>query len=188
MRKPFRMATVFTGAAACAAAFAPAAHAGTAGTIPATRAAAVAATATPAVRAGARTVRIIKAAREDAGTEKTDVVPETTNKECGTGTNTWVHAYYPASADHPTPICFGGSLSEEINPPIHFQSWCGGNNWGWFDGYSSSPNGKQSYQSIPFYQGTTKAIFSHWDGHYGWPYHVTHISLSGHSGTDTCPQ
>jgi hypothetical protein len=39
-----------------------------------------------------------------------------------------IHLYYPASRHHPTPACvsrFSGS-PQPLNPPIRFQSYCGG--------------------------------------------------------------
>jgi hypothetical protein len=87
MKRAFKVATVFTGAAACAFGLTPTAVAAPVGTnIP------------------------------DLAHNCTAVSPSA------------VHLYYPASHHHPTPACVltpAGTV-QSLNPPIRFQSYCGG--------------------------------------------------------------
>jgi hypothetical protein len=158
MRKSFQMATVFTGAAACAAAFAPTAGAATASTTPVARAGAVTASTSPAIRASI------------------------VSKECGAGTNTWVHVYFPAGADH-GPVCFGDRGDTGVSNII-LAGLCGGNNSGWINGYSTDHLGAKY---IHFVRGTGERNFSQWPNVHGNLY-VTFVSISRFSGGDTCPQ
>jgi hypothetical protein len=162
MRKSFQMATVFTGAAACAAAFAPTAGAAT------TRTA-------PAVRAGAASTRTAAA-----------VPARTVSVDCNASTKTWVHVYFPAGADH-GPVCFGDRGAEGVNS-VTLVGECGGNNSGWIYGYSTARGGSWS---IHFGHGTTERNFSKWSRsgiHLGGDLIVTEVSITGFSGGDTCPQ
>lgn len=137
MRKSFQMATVFTGAAACAAVFAPTAGAVTARTA-------------PAVRAGAATART------------TAAVPATVSENCNAGTKTWVHVYFPAGADH-GPVCFGDRGIVGV-ASVTLLGVCGGNNSGVIFGYSTD---HQGFKSLPYGHGTTERNFSKWPGVHG---------------------
>jgi hypothetical protein len=162
MRKSFQMATVFTGAAACAAAFAPTASAVTARTA-------------PAVRAGAAVARAAAA-----------VPARTGSKDCNAGTKTWVHVYFPAGADH-GPVCFGGRGAEGVNS-VTLVGVCGGNNSGYIFGYSTDHG---AFWGIPYGHGTGERNFSKWSAHgihVGGDLRVTEVSISGFRGGDTCPQ
>jgi hypothetical protein len=132
MRKSFQMATVFTGAAACAAVFAPTAGAVTARTA-------------PAVRAGAATART------------TAAVPATASENCNAGTKTWVHVYFPAGAHH-GPVCFGGRGVAGVADVTRL-GVCGGNNSGYISGLSTDHGG---HWPIHFGPGTTERNFSKW--------------------------
>jgi hypothetical protein len=108
MKRSLQVGTVLTGAAACAAAFAPTAAAATAPGI-ATRA---------AVTAG-------KPLPSNAVTEK----------DCTASDSHWVHAYWPGYADH-GPTCFGYAGVKEVDHS--FVEFCPGNNYGVFTALTSS--------------------------------------------------
>ncbi len=105
MKRSFRVATVFTGAAACAVALAPVAEA--APTAPA---------------APGTTARVAPDASITAGN-----CPKNAS-------TTALHLYYPASAKHSLPACITGIVQASIpfHPAKKFQSYCGGVYSGYF--------------------------------------------------------
>jgi hypothetical protein len=123
-----RVATTFTGVAACAAAFAPAAMAGT------------------GVTGG------------DGHTVLVDRTPrirpaDTTSGSCRAGTSNWLHLGFSHGAGD---WCFGdrGTLSSPNGYPLgYYTSYCGGNNTGSFWGESAGG----TYKHVKFGHGTTYA-------------------------------
>ena len=125
-RKTVRVATTFTGAAACAVTFAPMAHAGT-----------VQPTAQPGYRAHQVRVNL-------------DRVPgihaTITNGDClGTNQSHWFHIANSASV-----TCFGGTGTVTLVPDFFISAECGGNNKGYISG--SGPTG---HRKITWNHGTT---------------------------------
>jgi hypothetical protein len=104
--KTMRVATTFTGAAACAFAFTPAALAGTHLDV-----------------AGAGQQAHDNGVRPDA---------ITTKNHCPGGTSNWLHLAYTTGGD----ICYGGSGTLEFTNSVKINSFCGGNNTGVIYGYS----------------------------------------------------
>ena len=116
-----------------------------------------------------------------ANAQSTKILPLTIhNQECGANNNAishWVHLYYP-NGDHVNE-CFGGDGKTNANATI--ESFCPGNNFGQLfgstDGY---------YASFTFEPGQGKHKTSHWTA-IGDTFHVTAVSIVGHSGNATCP-
>jgi hypothetical protein len=106
IRKTMKVATTFTGVAACAAAFAPAATAATTGHQLPYKNAPV--TAPHGVRPGIS---------ERGG--------------CPGGTSNWFHVGYAKVQD----TCFGFKGTFSGSPVYYATSFCGGNNTGWIAGY-----------------------------------------------------
>jgi hypothetical protein len=159
-RKTLRVATTFTGVAACAAAFVP-------------TAAAAATThrpqktydqhATGALRKGG--------AHPLAITEKDG---------CPGGTSDWIHLGYFKETD----ACFGGSgkATGSLNRPVYYAtSFCGGNNLGWISGYLTGDNNDFWDHSI--LHGTTYFKIPH-TSQLGLA--TTVLSMYGWSGHDGC--
>jgi hypothetical protein len=107
MKKSFRVATVFTGAAAAAAAFTPAAAAMPVATGPATHDLAPGIAATGNV---------------------------TATDDCGSRTEGWLYLYYAAS-EHHGPVCLGGTGIVDIKPGTRIAGYCTGNTYGSMAGY-----------------------------------------------------
>jgi hypothetical protein len=96
MKRSFQVATVFTGAAACAVALTPTAEAAPA-----------------------------------APGATTTITPKTiTANNCTAGEWNWLHMYYTAAENHPTPACFGGTGVFKIAGNKRFTKFCPGDNSG----------------------------------------------------------
>jgi hypothetical protein len=123
MKSKLRMATVFTGAAACAAAFGP-----------------TAAAATTAATAGKPL---------PANTEVTagKLLPSIDEVDCNASEVHWFHLYWLPSADH-GPTCLGYKGTKTVDHS--FEGWCPGTNWGWFTAVSYYGTEYTSYFS-PFF-------------------------------------
>ena len=108
-RKTMRVATVFTGAAACTAALAPAAMAGTH-------------TVTQPLHKDRALTRLEPGA--------TAVKPNISGHACNfRGDSTWLHIAYEGGAS----VCIGYLGIAQADIP-HFSGYCGGNNFGALDG------------------------------------------------------
>jgi hypothetical protein len=127
--KTMRVATVFTGAAACAAAFTPAA--------------AVAATAQPGHQL--RLDRTTLAARPD---KTSGSIREAT---CSLGRHTWVHFQDVVG----TSDCWGFRGTWSVSRDEYFvaDKMCGGNNVGSYGGYPAA--GRQNFYTAEFGPGST---------------------------------
>lgn len=127
MRRAFRVAAVFAGAAAGAAAFAPAAGA---------------ATAVP------------------------DRPADIVFNNCTTGESHFVHLYFPPSKEH-GPQCAGYNGYRYFGG-TEYSRFCAGNNYGWINivgTYFSFSPGYRAAGNLP----------------------VESLSITGHTGSDTCP-
>jgi hypothetical protein len=109
MKKPFRVATMFTGAAACAAAFTPAAQAA----------------AMPAAP---------DAATHDLAPGITATGNVTATDDCGSRTIGWLYLYYTAS-EHHGPVCLGGTGTVYLDDSTKIAGICTGANYGHLYGY-----------------------------------------------------
>jgi hypothetical protein len=132
MKKPFRVATVFTGAAACAAAFAPAAAA-----MP--------------VAAGAATHDLAPGITATGNITATD--------DCGSRTVGWLYLYYTAS-EHHGPICLGGTGRAVLDPGTRIAGICVGNTRGSFNGYYLSQHGSPISLNQSIFPYTSPYSFS----------------------------
>jgi hypothetical protein len=149
-RKIMRVATVFTGAAACAVAFAPGAMAGTG---------------QPAAARDGHQARL--------GGKTPGIRPGITVGGC-TGRPNWVHigdAFYTE--------CFGftGTYSVSRGDGAVAGAICGGNNYGWYGGYSDL-----GFNTAGFHQGTTFAVVPSTIAE-----SFTTMHISGWKGNDACP-
>jgi hypothetical protein len=119
MKTKLRMATVFTGAAACATAFGPAAGAAT--------------------TAGAGTTAAAATTAATAGKPLPSNIDEV---DCTAADAHWFHLYWSAAADH-GPTCLGYKGLKAVDH--WFSSWCPGNNYGYFTYLSSQGGGPYTY-------------------------------------------
>jgi hypothetical protein len=126
-KKTMRVATTFTGAAACAFAFAPTAMAG----------------AQPGVAHGGRQ----PLPRGNNRNVRPDKI--TYDLSCPGGTSNWVHLAYYSGGD----ACLGFTGYSALSPIPVIKGWCGGNNKGVL--YGISKNGAR--RSHPFGHGHTYA-------------------------------
>jgi hypothetical protein len=157
--RAMRVATVFTGAAACAAAFTPVAHAATGHQ------------AEPDGKglALAQLQGMMHGARLDNnGHAASGSIREVNG--CA-GTPTWVHLAKGAAGD-----CVGykGTWSfsvDGLTGTISVSRICGGNNYGWY----ADANGSVGY----YHQGTTYVTLP--------VDNIRSIGIFGWKGTDTCP-
>ena len=132
MRRAFKVATAFTGAAACAAMFAPGAEAAA------------------------------------ATTAKTQIVPNTTHKNCTIGptTTSMVFWWFPSSKHGPT--CAGSAGHPGSTTLNHsFSKICTGDNYGWM--YTGSGI------HWPFSQGSFYPTYDFVPGNY-----IAKVHISGH--------
>jgi DNA-binding SARP family transcriptional activator len=167
--KTMRVATTFTGVAACAAAFAPAA---------------TAATGQPALThdqegQNPAAIRAQNAAgvRGDTALRAGAVKPAISERYgCPGGTSNWFHLAYDKVSD----TCFGFTGTED--PGYYATSFCGGNNTGWISGYYDGI--ASLYYYTPFGHGTTYAHITGTSADF--PLYVTGVHISGWSGNDGC--
>jgi hypothetical protein len=132
MKKPFRVATVFTGAAACAAAFTPAAAA-----MP--------------TAAGATTHDLAPGITATGNITATD--------DCGSATKGWLYLYYTAS-EHHGPICLGGIGTAPLDPGTAMAGFCPGNTSGSLAGYYLSQHGSPVSLNVHWSRYNTPYIYS----------------------------
>lgn len=152
-----RVATVFTGAAACAVGFGPAANAQP-----------VHAQAGVALAPGAAHHRTRFQVRPDG---------EETN--CSAGKSTWFHLYSKSGLGSHIEWCVGFSGYTPLNGIVTAQGFCGGNNSGSFLG----SNGVWHH----FGHGTTIYLFKAKNGFPGSVYEVQGVSIFSWKGADKCP-
>jgi hypothetical protein len=155
-RKAMRVATVFTGAAACVTAFAPgaAAYAGH----------------YAAIGQPGHLARLDSKGLE--AQPDTRVSGNIQSGACG-GRPNWVHFEIGAAT-----ICFGSKGQwEDYDPGYRESKICGGNNFGWYSGKSENSR----YNTAGFHPGTN---FVHlpWPG----STYITYVVISSWAGTQRC--
>jgi hypothetical protein len=161
-----RVATVFTGAAACAVGFGPAANAqpvpAQAGATPVPAQAGV----TPAPGAAHHRTRF-------------QVRPDGEERNCSAGKSTWFHLYTKSELGSHIEWCVGFSGFTPLSGIVTAQGFCGGNNSGSFLG----SNGVWHH----FGHGTTIYLFKAKNGFPGSVYEVEGVDIFSWKGPDKCP-
>ena len=155
--KALRVATVFTGAAAAAGAFVPAAYAG-----------------------GGHATAQRTYDQHAAGRHGARLHGIVTKPNCPGGTSNWIHLGFHKQSDR----CYGfsGSLFGTVSRPVWFAtSFCGGNNFGWISGKLTGDNNASWSHSIG--HGTTYFTIPHTSQ---LALATTGLWLYSWSGHDTC--
>jgi hypothetical protein len=162
-RKTVRTVTLVTGITACAAAFAPMAHA------------------QPTAKAAAPSAG--KTTAHKMVSYRTEARPDATDKGCGSGTTHWFHAY---DAFNAFSTCVAGPSGTNIPTTVAYSGFCGGNNKGWFLGHSLHGNPK-SPQFHTFGRGNSVYHFRA-PKFPNSEYYISYVYVSSWTGTDACPQ
>jgi len=151
--KTMRVATTFTGVAACAALFA-----------------------TPAMAGAAQPNAARPGHQPRLDGKALGLRPLNTQLGHCFYSPTWVH-FVRYNGD----VCFGfvGTWSVPPGSGLSTSSICGGNNYGWYAGWSKTGHG--AFHTANFRQGTTFA-------HLPWPgtASITVVHISGWKGSDSC--
>jgi hypothetical protein len=179
--KKIRLATSFTGAAACAFAFAPAAVAGTAQPAvagpghqtgqPATGGLGYHAGQSATVGLGYQALQPTAAA---GAAHQVGAKPFSLRDACGPSVEHWLHL----ALDQGGSICAGekGQYTDHLLQSI--SRFCGGNNTGWFSGTSEAHH--HSKVKVYFGHGTYYAWIK------GQPFFLKEVDITGWGGNDRC--